>query len=122
MPDDDKIPIKPVIILHSTIKSPPFSSAARVEAGHYLWLLQRGELLSMPHSRPMPIIGPRCHELRINDAQKTWRIIYRLDHHAVLVADVFEKRTQQTPREVIESATRRLRVYDEDREGRNDGR
>jgi ribosome-binding protein aMBF1 (putative translation factor) len=27
----------------------------------------------------MPALGPRCHELRIQDAGATWRIIYRLD-------------------------------------------
>ncbi len=35
--------------------------------------LQEGESLGMPHSRPMPGIGPRCHELRVNDENKTWR-------------------------------------------------
>jgi phage-related protein len=34
----------------------------------------------MPHSRPMPDIGERCHELRIVDVDATWRIIYRSSH------------------------------------------
>lgn len=106
---------KPLIILHGEIKTPPFTVAARIEAGHLLWLLQKGEMLSLPHSRPMPVIGPRCHELRINDADKTWRIIYRLDHQAVLIVEVFEKRTQQTPPDIIENSQRRLERYDEER-------
>ena len=52
----------------------------------------------MPHSRPMPNIGPRCHELRINDEKKRWRIVYRIDDDAIVVLDVFEKKTQKTPR------------------------
>ena len=33
----------------------------------------RTEMLGMPHSRPMPDTGQRCHELRIHDRNKTWR-------------------------------------------------
>jgi len=76
--------------------------------------LQRGDLLSMPASRPMPSIGARCHELRVNDATSTWRIIYRLDTDAVVIADVFSKKTQATPKAVIASAQRRLAQYDRD--------
>jgi len=41
----------------------------------------------------MPSIGARCHELRLVDAgaQVTWRIIYRLDTDAVVIADIFFK-------------------------------
>jgi hypothetical protein len=49
------------------VRTLSFSRAARLEAGFLLRRLQRGELLSMPQSRPMPGIGARCHELRIND-------------------------------------------------------
>jgi hypothetical protein len=52
---------KPLAWLQSEVKSPPFSAAARVEARFLLRRLQRGDLLPMPHSRPMTTIGPRCH-------------------------------------------------------------
>ena len=42
----------------------------------------------------MPSIGSRCHELRINDEDKTWRIIYRIN--AIVVVDVFAKKTNKT--------------------------
>jgi phage-related protein len=103
---------KPLVWLHGEVKTPPFSSAARVEAGVLLRRLQKGEMLSMPHSRPMPSIGTRCHELRIPDEDKTWRIVYCLDPDAVIIAEVFQKTTQQTPKPVIESCKRRLRQYD----------
>lgn len=54
---------------------PPFSDAARRDAGFLLRMLQRGESLRMPRSRPMPTIGRRCHELRINGQNQTWRIV-----------------------------------------------
>ncbi|MFO1431912.1 MAG: type II toxin-antitoxin system RelE/ParE family toxin [Candidatus Competibacteraceae bacterium] len=104
---------KPLVWLHGEIKTPPFSPSARIEAGVLLRQLQRGESLSMPHSRPMPIIGPRCHELRINDAEVTWRIIYRLDVDAIIIGDVFSKKTRKTPPKVIDICKRRFRDYDD---------
>ena len=74
--------------------------------------LQMGELLSLPHSRPMPSIGLKWNELRIDDQDKTWRVVYRIDNDAVVILEVFEKKTQKTPRQVIETCKRRIRLYD----------
>jgi phage-related protein len=104
---------KPLVWLHGEIKSPPFGAEARLEAGLLLRRLQRGDLLSMPHSRPMPTIGKRCHELRVTDATVTWRIVYRLDSDAIVIAEVFAKKTQTTPTETIATCKRRLRDYDD---------
>jgi phage-related protein len=104
---------KPLVWLSGEVKTPPFSSAARVEAGYLLRRLQAGNILPMPHSRPMPSIGPRCHELRIQDQSKTWRIIYRVDSDAIVIAEVFAKTTQATPKHVISASQRRLRQYDQ---------
>jgi phage-related protein len=108
---------KPLVILHGEIKSPPFSVAARRWAGFLLRALQAGESLAMPDSRPMPDIGLRCHELRIPDAQSrtTWRIVYRLDSDAVLIVEIFAKKTRATPNEIIARCRRRLAKYDQDR-------
>jgi len=103
---------KPLVWLHGEIKTPPLSGEARIEAGYLLRKLQKRELLSLPHSRPMPSIGSRCHELRIDDQNKTWRIVYRIDNDAMVILEVFEKKTQKTPREVIENCKRRIRIYD----------
>ena len=103
---------KPLAWLHGEVKSPPFSATARLEAGFLLRRLQRGDLLSMPHSRPMPSIGPRCHELRIVDSEATWRIVYRIDADAIVIAEVFAKKTPQTPKSVLETSRRRLKEYD----------
>lgn len=103
---------KPLVWLKGEVKTPPFSHAARLEAGYLLRLLQEGESLGLPHSRPMPVIGARCHELRINDEAGTFRIIYRADVDAVVILDVFSKKTKQTPRSVIDTCKRRLRDYD----------
>jgi phage-related protein len=61
----------------------------------------------------MPSVGPACHELRIRDAAQNWRIIYRIDSDAIVIVDVFPKKTGQTPTSVISRCQRRLRAYDE---------
>jgi phage-related protein len=104
---------KPLVWLHGEVKTPPLSSEARLEAGFLLRRLQRGDHLEMPHSRPMPSIGPRCHELRINDVDGTWRVVYRIDTDAIVIADVFAKKTQKTPDTVIKTCRKRLKEYDD---------
>jgi phage-related protein len=97
--------------MHGEVKSPPFSAKARLEAGALLRQLQRGQVLA--HSRPVPAIGPHCHELRIQDANAIWRIVYRLDADAVIIIEVFSKKTPTTPRGVLDVCRRRLRAYDQ---------
>lgn len=104
---------KPLVWLHGAIKTPPFSKAARLEAGFLLGKLQRRDKLSMPHSRPMPTVGARCHELRINDENMIWRIIYRIDADAIVILEVFEKKTNQTPKRIIETCQTRIKLYKE---------
>jgi len=77
---------KPLVWLHGEIKTPPFSRAARMAAGYLLRLLR--------------------------DAEADWRIVYRLDPDAVVILEVFAKKTRTTPKTVIDACTRRLREYD----------
>jgi phage-related protein len=104
---------KPLVWLHGEIKTPPFSHEARVEAGFLLRQVQQGVLLPLPHSRPMPEIGNHCHELRIDDQPQTWRIIYRIDPDAIIITEVFKKKTKKTPSAVITRSQKRLKAYDE---------
>lgn len=103
---------KPLVWLHGEIKTPPFSQKARLEAGILLRLLQRGELIGLPRSRPMPTVARRCHELRINDRNVSWRMIYRIDTDAIVLLDVFNKKTSRTPRRIVDLCKKRLREYD----------
>lgn len=103
---------KPLAWLHGEIKTPPFSAEARLEAGGLLRALQKGETLAMPHSRPMPSIGRRCHELRIADQDVDWRIVYRVDADAIVILEVFSKTTKRTPKRVIDACKRRMTHYD----------
>ena len=103
---------KPLVWLHGEVRTPPFSKAARLEAGLLLRSLQRGENLSLPQSRPMPSIGPRCHEIRIIDEHVNWRIVYRIDQDAIVILEVFEKKTNRTRHHVVEVCKKRMKDYE----------
>jgi phage-related protein len=102
---------KPLVWLAGDVKTPPFSAEARLEAGFLLRKLQRGDVLAMPSSRPMPSVGPGCHELRIVDRDVTWRIMYFVDEDAVVILAVFKKKTRATPRRVVAACRNRLQRY-----------
>lgn len=104
---------KPVAWLTRTPKTPPWTSAARTDAGNLLRSLQEGVSIGMPRSRPMPSVGARCRELRIPDVKTDWRIMYRIDADAIVVVDIFPKTTQKTPKSVIDLCKARLKAYDQ---------
>ncbi|MCI5065698.1 type II toxin-antitoxin system RelE/ParE family toxin [bacterium] len=105
---------KPLVWLHGEVKTPPFSAEARIRVGFLLREIQSDVMLSMPDSRQMPSIGRHCHELRIVDSEtdKTWRIVYRIDRDAIVIAEVFAKKTQKTPQKVIDVCKKRFKDYD----------
>jgi phage-related protein len=51
--------------------------------------------------------------LRIIDETKTWRLIYRVDKDAIVILDVFAKKSAKTPQQVIDSCKKRLKDYDD---------
>jgi phage-related protein len=59
----------------------------------------------------MPAVGPRCHELRVTDRDSTWRILYHLEPDAVVILDVFQKKTPATPKVVLAKCRLRLARY-----------
>jgi phage-related protein len=102
---------KPLVWLHGEIKTPPFSRVGRIEAGFLLRRLQNGELIDMPASRPLPAIGPNCHELRVIDGHINWRIVCHVDSDAVVILEIFQKKTRTLPKRVIDVTRKRLRAY-----------
>ena len=103
---------KPLLWLSGEVKTPPFSASARLLCGYLLRRLQRGESIGMPDSRPMPSIGRSCHELRISDGPVQWRLVYRVDLDAIVIADVFIKKTQKTPKKNLDVCRSRFARYD----------
>ena len=74
--------------------------------------LKAGETIAMPHTRPMPSIGRRCHGLRVADEKVSWRIVYRIDEDAIVILEVFSKKTGKTPKSIIDIYRTRLREYE----------
>jgi phage-related protein len=103
---------KPLVWLHGEVKSPPFTPKGRQEAGMLLRFLQEGELLEMPQAEPLPDVGPQCGALRVRDAEHNWRIMYRIDSDAILILEVYSKKTPKIPDEVINRCKQRLKRYD----------
>jgi len=62
----------------------------------------------------MPSIGTRCHELRINDENLTFRIINRIYTDAILNLDVYEKKTNRTPKSIIDICKQRINRFEAD--------
>jgi phage-related protein len=110
--ESDEPSRKPLVWLHGEVKTPPFTAEGRQEAGMLLRVLQEGGRLNMPQAEPLPDVGPRCGALRVRDAQHSWRIMYRIDSDAILVLDVYSKKTRKIPDEVIERCQQRLKQYD----------
>ena len=64
----------------------------------------------MPISRPMPSIGKGVHELRLKDSSGVYRIIYVLvNQNNIWIIHGFKKTTEQTTKQDIELAKKRLK-------------
>ncbi len=103
---------KPLVWLRGEVKTPPFTAEGRQEAGELLRALQEGQVLSMPHAEPLPRVGPRCGAIRVRDGEHNWRIMYRIDSDAVVILEVYDKKTQKIPDEVVDRCQARLKNYD----------
>lgn len=103
---------KILLWLYGEVKSPPLSIDGRRELGYLLREIQEGVALSLPHSRPMPVIGSNVHELRVKDREGAWRLIYQIREKEILVLNIFKKKTQQTPQDMVEVCKKRIRHYE----------
>lgn len=61
----------------------------------------------------MTVIGPRCHELKVQDRGHWWRIFYRIDSDAIVIAGVFPKTSNSTPKQVVDTCKGRFDRYDQ---------
>lgn len=72
--------------------------------------LERGHMLSMPLSRPMPSIGKSVHELRFKDRSGIYRVIYFIvENEHIWLIHAFKKKTQTTSQHDIDVAKERLK-------------
>ena len=72
--------------------------------------LDAGQALTMPLSRPMPIIGNSVHELRLKDRSGAYRVFYVLPGAGIVyLLHAFQKKTQATPKSNLTLARKRLK-------------
>ena len=80
--------------------------------GALLGRIQEGEVLGMPHARPLSNIAAGLYELRIREADKNWRIFYRVDADRILLIHQINKTTQTLPDKDKALIRQRLAAYD----------
>ncbi len=112
LPDDEEEP-KPFVAYFEAVPAEAMSPQAKEETDALITRLQAGESLSLPQSRPMPSIGRRCHELRIQEEDGIWRVFYRVDPDAIRAVHVLWKTTQKTPQSSIELSKKRFSQVDQ---------
>lgn len=79
------------------------------ELGFLIYLLEIGESLSMPHSKPMSGVMPGVSELRVKGRDGAYRVFYFLKSElGILVFHVFKKTTEKTPKLEIDLGRKRL--------------
>ena len=87
-----------------------FPDEIRGELADVLARLNEGHKLSMPLSRPMPMIGKGVHELRFRDRSGIYRVIYVfISGGTIYLLHAFMKKTQSTLKQNIDLAKKRLR-------------
>ena len=78
--------------------------------GALLLLVQKGDVLSPPLSKPIKAIHPNAFELRTKDSTGAYRVIYVLAiKDKILIPHAFKKKTQKTPQKEIKTAQARLK-------------
>src|ERR1700732_4395400 len=102
------MPFKPVTFHGGSLDDlRNFSREARHEAGHQLYRIQVG--LDPADWKPMPMIGAGVREIRIRDAEGTYRVIYVANlPDAIHVLHAFQKKSQKTAQRDLDLATTRL--------------
>lgn len=87
-----------------------FSVEVRQEIGTLLMILQQGDILGPPQSKPMKSVHPSAYELRVKDGSGIYRVFYVFfDKDKILIPHAFTKKSQKTPVREIETAKNRLR-------------
>ena len=80
------------------------------ELGKAIRDLQRGQVLKMPLSRPMPSVSLGVAELRVRDSSGNYRLFYYLkSRRGILVFHIFMKKTQKSSQHDISLGRQRLK-------------
>lgn len=100
--------MKPIQFLGDSLKRlREFPPAARQDAGHQLYRVQRGE--QPDDFKPMPTVGKGVEEIRVWDETGTYRVIYTARQaETVYVLHAFQKKTPATSKRDLDIAKARF--------------
>jgi phage-related protein len=85
-----------------------FPRAARIRAGHELFMAQAGR--DPDDWKPLPVVGTGACEIRIRDAMGAFRVIcVARFENAVFVLHAFQKKSRKTSHSDLDLARRRYR-------------
>lgn len=80
-----------------------FPENVRVDGGHQLYLIQKGE--TADDWKPITTVGRGCYEIRIDEDANAYRIIYVAKfENAIYVLHAFQKTTRKTSQSDIDLA------------------
>jgi len=115
LPKDDK-PLVPIAIPGDSRRAlREFPAGVRQDLGYALYQLQLGQ--NPPDRKPVRTVGSGVYELREQDAEKLYRVLYVRKGGTIHVLHCFEKRTNAIEQKDIETARTRLkRVLEAKRE------
>ncbi len=87
-----------------------FPKAIRNSLGYLIFRLQKGDVVEMPYSKPMKSVGQGVYELRVKDADGSYRAFYYLKcEDGILVFHCFKKKTRKTPLKEIKKGIKNLK-------------
>ncbi len=106
-PDDDK-PLVPLVFQADSIRAlRGFPAGVRQDLGYALYQLQLGQ--TPPDRKPVRTVGAGVYELREQDADKWYRVLYAREGRTIHVLHCFEKRSNAIEQKDIETARTRLK-------------
>lgn len=100
------------VIWHSTarIEIKKFTKEVKHELGYLIYRLQKGDILNMPLSKPIPAVGSGVSELRFKGSDGAYRVFYYLkSKEGILIIHCFKKKSQKTPLREIRQGMKNLK-------------
>lgn len=96
--------------LKAKVEISAYPEDVRKELGYLIYRLQLGEVLPMPHSRPMKSVAMGASELRVRGPDGNYRVFYYTKSpRGILVFHAFVKKSEQTPESEVAAGKSRLR-------------
>lgn len=80
---------KHIFWLHGEIKTPPFGTESRLKAGLFDASFAKRRAVRDARFQTDAVDWQNCHELRINDTNKIWHIVYCIEVDAIVILPVF---------------------------------